>query len=553
MNLGTDTSELLGGFEQTSHDIILSKLKNEVLHLISQDLQLPNLEMETQLKLMKWKLKLNSSSDLESLAKILEEYKIFNSNVQPILEALVHDLKSNKLSFEWIDSILVNAIQQGDWVVLSDANLCNPSVLDRLNSLMEENGSLAIGEKGCHHGKVPHVKPHPNFRLFLTMDPRDGELSPAMRNRGVEIFVHEHKTNQDYIIGNELIRYGRAFINSRQFELTKNYFGPSMGHRALIAFFSLAQDWKAKEYLSQIHFGSQFQHPCNKYLESTQNINEFQLLVHLEMDSMKRCLKEMNIPKKEFCKRVGQGLNQFVQDLTNLEWSTINFVANGIREMADDLTNQDTLAIIWEVLRLKTPNNESKTVLDELLLLPINKYEPFALKFTEKYFQSAIPRHMPNYNSDLFTIKHLNELKEKPLDGAALVLKSLLEQDVSFQNADDLKIVKSVLKFSSIDNIIQLISIDLESSSQNYDNFVTINRYIQSKIQKVTIKECKEIKNSLDEIFKILENRKCDYTEKIQNHSRRISEFSQNVLTKCHKSLQFDLPVSETVKKVISR
>ena len=144
MNSGTDTSELLGGFEQTSLDIILSKLKNEVLHLISQDLQLPNLEMEAKLKLMQLKIKLNLSSNLESLKKILEEYENFNSNVQPILQTLVNDLKSNKLSFEWIDSILVNAIQQGDWVVLSDANLCNPSVLDRLNSLMEENGSLGM-------------------------------------------------------------------------------------------------------------------------------------------------------------------------------------------------------------------------------------------------------------------------------------------------------------------------------------------------------------------------------------------------------------------------
>ena len=73
--------------------------------------------------------------------------------------------------------------------MLSDANLCNPSVLDRLNSLMEENGSLAIGEKGCRNGQIPQISAHPNFRIFLTMDPRDGDLSPAMRNRGVEVFT----------------------------------------------------------------------------------------------------------------------------------------------------------------------------------------------------------------------------------------------------------------------------------------------------------------------------------------------------------------------------
>ncbi len=64
----------------------------------------------------------------------------------------------NKVSFDWIDSMLIKAIEQGHWVVLSDANLCNPSVLDRLNSLMEPQGFLAIGEKGCRNGNIPQVK-----------------------------------------------------------------------------------------------------------------------------------------------------------------------------------------------------------------------------------------------------------------------------------------------------------------------------------------------------------------------------------------------------------
>jgi midasin len=33
------------------------------------------------------------------------------------------------------------------------------------------------------------VTPHPNFRLFFAMDPAHGEISRAMRNRGVELFV----------------------------------------------------------------------------------------------------------------------------------------------------------------------------------------------------------------------------------------------------------------------------------------------------------------------------------------------------------------------------
>ena len=123
------------------------------------------------------------TSPLHSLRVILDEYGEINPNIETIKQSVTHEIQNKKLCFEWIDSVLVKAMENGEWVVLTDANLCNPSVLDRLNSLMEENGSLAIGEKGCHDGQIPQVRPHPNFKLFLTMDPRDGELSPAMRNR----------------------------------------------------------------------------------------------------------------------------------------------------------------------------------------------------------------------------------------------------------------------------------------------------------------------------------------------------------------------------------
>lgn len=45
--------------------------------------------------------------------------------------------------------MLVNAIVQGEWVIFENANLCNPSILDRLNSLLEEgNQTLSINEQG---------------------------------------------------------------------------------------------------------------------------------------------------------------------------------------------------------------------------------------------------------------------------------------------------------------------------------------------------------------------------------------------------------------------
>ncbi|KAJ3556791.1 hypothetical protein NM688_g1823 [Phlebia brevispora] len=89
--------------------------------------------------------------------------------------------------FEWVDGPLVRALRYGFWVCLDGANLCNPSVLDRLNSLCEKDGSLLLNERGAVNGEVETIKPHPNFRLFMCVDNHYGELSRAMRNRGVEV------------------------------------------------------------------------------------------------------------------------------------------------------------------------------------------------------------------------------------------------------------------------------------------------------------------------------------------------------------------------------
>ncbi|GJP54985.1 hypothetical protein CLOM_g13979 [Closterium sp. NIES-68] len=91
--------------------------------------------------------------------------------------------------FEWVEGPLVEAVVQGDWAVLDNANFCNPSVLDRLNPLVEPNGHLLVNERGLVDGKPVLLRPHPDFRLFLCLDPHYGEVSRAMRNRGVEIFL----------------------------------------------------------------------------------------------------------------------------------------------------------------------------------------------------------------------------------------------------------------------------------------------------------------------------------------------------------------------------
>lgn len=40
----------------------------------------------------------------------------------------------------------------------------SPSVLDRLNALLEPGGCLTINERGVIDGTTPSITPHPNFR-----------------------------------------------------------------------------------------------------------------------------------------------------------------------------------------------------------------------------------------------------------------------------------------------------------------------------------------------------------------------------------------------------
>ncbi|KAL8429966.1 hypothetical protein ACSSS7_006238 [Eimeria intestinalis] len=88
--------------------------------------------------------------------------------------------------FEWVDSVLVNAVREGRWLLLRDSHLCSPSVLDRLNALLEDGGSLLLTEGGSPR----LVKRHPNFRVILTADAAKVQLlSAALRNRCCEVHL----------------------------------------------------------------------------------------------------------------------------------------------------------------------------------------------------------------------------------------------------------------------------------------------------------------------------------------------------------------------------
>ncbi|KAJ3986826.1 midasin nuclear AAA ATPase [Lentinula detonsa] len=199
INSTTDATDLLGGFEQVNLRTRFREVAFSVITIIEQQLRDqadPGIDIESYLSLRR----AIGETTLEEPEAILEimlrltkgsgSASIFSQLFMAqtrMKEILVSAQNSSAGRFEWIDGPLVRALKEGHWLLLDGANLCNPSVLDRLNSLCETDGFLTLSEKGFIEGQIQMLKPHPNFRLFMTVDPQYGELSRAMRNRGVEI------------------------------------------------------------------------------------------------------------------------------------------------------------------------------------------------------------------------------------------------------------------------------------------------------------------------------------------------------------------------------
>ncbi|XP_013187576.2 midasin [Amyelois transitella] len=217
-----DVSDLLGGFEQVDLNRNLENLYDVIgtltiqivqfrwildkdnrysaNNLLSQlyrymSLQASNANDNANVGYFKEKIKFlfnhcetlleRKSYSSHAYSKVLQRVQEVMSNLKK-LEAKIGTSSINAGGkFEWIDSLLVKTMVEGSWLLLDNVNLTSAAVLDRLNGLLEPNGVLSIPERG----EISEIKPHVNFRVFFTMDPKYGEISRAMRNRGVEIFL----------------------------------------------------------------------------------------------------------------------------------------------------------------------------------------------------------------------------------------------------------------------------------------------------------------------------------------------------------------------------
>ncbi|CAH0590186.1 unnamed protein product [Chrysodeixis includens] len=223
-----DVSDLLGGFEQVDFNRNLESLFDKIETLTIQTVRKVWLNQKNEDKksnqllseLYQYKSFQAVSSEIskDNMEKFKEKVQfllnhcdlLLNNNetfdnISTMLQNVVTSLKklSNKISnltsvnaggkFEYVDSLLVKTMIEGSWLLLDNVNLTTAAVLDRLNGLLEPNGVLSIPERG----DMSEIRPHRNFRVFFTMDPKYGEISRAMRNRGVEISLLRPDTMQN--------------------------------------------------------------------------------------------------------------------------------------------------------------------------------------------------------------------------------------------------------------------------------------------------------------------------------------------------------------------
>ncbi|CCF56589.1 hypothetical protein KAFR_0B02920 [Kazachstania africana CBS 2517] len=208
MNSDVDSMDIIGGYEQVDMVRKISFIIDELKPLLREILTKKLMEHGQHYDVLTIGLELLQFINQNIITA--KTYSLFEMAFQQFYSTLQDNACLSKIAseivalskivetdvsvkFEWFNGMLVKAVEQGHWLVLDNANLCSPSVLDRLNSLLETNGTLLINECSQENGEPRILKPHPNFRLFLTMDPKYGELSRAMRNRGIEVFVDNLK------------------------------------------------------------------------------------------------------------------------------------------------------------------------------------------------------------------------------------------------------------------------------------------------------------------------------------------------------------------------
>jgi midasin len=213
LNQQSDSSDLLGSFRPLEMRVLCLPLKRQFDQLFARSFsQSANQQFLDQveksfvgcdwkrfLALLRQADKLYvSSQSATKKRKVSEsvqtEWNEFSVSISR-LETQQRRLKQS-FAFAFVEGSLVNAVRNGQWILLDEINLASSDMLESISGLLEGE-SLLLAERG---DTMP-VPRHPNFRLFACMNPSTNagrkDLPPGLRNRFSEYFVDECENADD--------------------------------------------------------------------------------------------------------------------------------------------------------------------------------------------------------------------------------------------------------------------------------------------------------------------------------------------------------------------
>ncbi|KAK1736592.1 midasin [Skeletonema marinoi] len=209
MTSSTDVTELIGCFEQTDSLGMAKHVIATIRHIYDGVCVSGSVDGELVQKINHyyWCIsreisKLKDKDDKSSMTETKLSYQRLGNCWNILKQSCPLPLIFHRISLTKSQHA-ANAMERGYWLHLENVNFCPSSVLDRLNPLMEFGGELVMTECGIadeeQNAKPRVIKPHPNFRLFLSMNPNShGEVSRAMRNRCIEVYVLPSKLGSDH-------------------------------------------------------------------------------------------------------------------------------------------------------------------------------------------------------------------------------------------------------------------------------------------------------------------------------------------------------------------
>ncbi len=95
-------------------------------------------------------------------------FRRVNLNGMTTVDEFVGKLMINEEGTYWVNGILIEAMEAGDWFLIDEINACLPEIAFCLHSLLDDDRMIVLSE---YDGRI--VRPNPNFRLFASMNPHE--------------------------------------------------------------------------------------------------------------------------------------------------------------------------------------------------------------------------------------------------------------------------------------------------------------------------------------------------------------------------------------------